>query len=93
MRRRWYVGVGELDGPLGAAGHRRGRRQQPVVRPDQHPLAPGHLDRDGAPLGADARVDHGEHDAARQVLDGAHQRQRAGPHVVGRDLVGEVDAR
>ena len=31
------------------------------------------------------------HDAARQVLDGPHQRQGAGPHVVGSDLVGEVE--
>ena len=52
------------------------------------------LDGDEAPVGADARVDDREHDGALgEVLHRAHEGERAGAHVVRRQLVGEVDDR
>ena len=42
-------------------------------------------------VGADAGVDHGEHDAGARYWALRARRQATGPHVVGRDLVGEVD--
>ena len=85
------VGVGELDGRGGAAAHRDGAGEQPVVGADEVALPVADLHGDGAPLGADAGVDDRQHHARAQVLRGAAQREAAGPHVVGGDLVGEVD--
>ena len=45
----------------------------------------------GPPVRAHARIDDGQHDAGRHVLDAPREGERAGPDVVGRDLVGEVD--
>ena len=49
------------------------------------------LDRDGPAGGAHAGVDDRQHDPWGEVLDGADQGEAAGPHVVGRQLVAEVD--
>ena len=67
-----------------------GKRQQPVVRPDQDP-AVGEPQRDRAPLGADVRVDHREVHAGRQERERPAQHQRAGLDVVARDAVREID--
>ena len=82
-RRQLVLGVGQLDGPAGAADHRHRRGEQAVVGPDEDRLAVADLDRDGPPVGADAGVDDGEHDAGAQVLGGPGQAERAGPDVVG----------
>ena len=83
--------VGQHHGPPGAARHRHRRRQQTVVGPDEHALAVGDLDRDRLATAADARVDDGEDDTARDVGDAAGQRQAAGAHVERGDVVGQVD--
>ena len=84
--------VGQTDRPGGAADHAHGAGEQAVVRADQHRLAVlAHLDGDRTPSGADTGIDHGEDHARNQVLDAAGERQGAGPDVVGRDLVGDVD--
>ena len=50
------------------------------------------LDAEQPAVGADAGIDDGEHDRARrEVLDGPDEGQGPGLHVVGRDLVAEVD--
>ena len=81
----------ELDGAVGAADHRDGGGEQPVVGSDEHRLAVADLDGDGAPIGADAGIDHREHDARREVLRAAGEREAAAANVVGLDLVREVD--
>ena len=88
---RWYCGVGQLDGALGAADDGDGRREQAVVRPDQHAGAAGHLDGDRPAGGADARVDDRQHDALGTYGDRPGEGQRAAADVVGPDAVGEVD--
>lgn len=65
--------------------------EQAVVGTHQHPFAGGHLDRHRPSLGADAGVDHAEHDAGRHVLDDPGQRQGTGPHVERRNAMGEID--
>ena len=71
-----------VDGAIGAAGQRDGRRQQPVVGPDQHARAAGDLDRDGAPRRPDTGIDDRQHDAVGDVGDRPGERQRAAAHVV-----------
>jgi hypothetical protein len=83
------TGILERHDPAGTTEHRDGRRQQPVVGPDEQPAL--HLDRDATPIGADPRVDDRQHHAVGEVLDRAHERERAGPHVERRDVVGHVD--
>ena len=83
--------VGERDGASGAADHRDRRREQPVVRTEED--AGLRLDRDRPPVGADSGVDDREHDPFGQVLHRAHERECAGPDVVRRDVVGDVDDR
>src|SRR5690606_21395206 len=63
----------------------------PVVGADQHRGAVRDLDRHPAPVGADARVHHGEDHPGAQVLHRPGQGQPAGAHVEGRDVVGDVD--
>ena len=74
-----------LDAP-GALG--RGH-EQAVVGPDEEP-AVGALQHEGAPVGADARVDHGDVDADRHVRDGVGERSRARRDVARRHAVSEV---
>ena len=89
-RREVVVGVVERHHRTGAAGHRHRRGQQPVVGPQQH--AAGHFDAHQAPARADTGVDHREHDAVvGEVLHRAHEEQRAGAHVVRRDVVADVE--
>ena len=85
------LGVGEPHGALGTAGHGDRRGEQAVVGADQHALAAGHLDGHARRAGPHAGVDDGEHDARRHVPDAAGEGERAGAHVVRRDVVGEVD--
>ena len=87
------LGVVEHDRTPRPAGHGHRRRQQPVVGSQQHALAVADLDRHRPAVGADARVDDGQHDTAGHVLDGPGQGQRGAPHVVGGDVVGEIDHR
>ena len=74
---------------------RRGQRaEQPVVRTHQ----PGrsarrHLEGHGPAIGAHPGVDHGHHHPGAEVGPGPHQQGRAGGHVEGGDLVGQVDHR
>ena len=85
------VGVRELDG---ARWRRRtSRRPRPAGRCRARPgaLAVADLDRDRPALGADAGVDDREHHARAQVLRGAARVRPPAAHVVGRDVVGEVD--
>src|SRR5690606_24560658 len=49
------------------------------------------LDGDRPPVGADAGVDDRQHDAGAQVADAAGEGEPAAAHVVGGDVVGEVD--
>ncbi len=83
--------VRELDGTLGAAGHRDGRGEQPVVGADDDTGATGDLDRDRAAPRADAGVDDAQHDTGGHVADAPGERERAGADVERWDLVGEVD--
>ena len=83
--------VGQLDGPLRTTDDRHRRRQQAVVRADEHSATACHLDRDGPPRRPDARIDDGEHDPLGNVGDRSGQRQatrrarrRAGPRGSGR---------
>src|SRR5439155_25501424 len=85
------VDVGEIDGPLGAAGHGHGRGHEPVVGAHEDGLAVPCLDGHGPAVTAHAGVDHGEHDTDGQVLGGPGQGQRPGPHVVRREPVAAVD--
>ena len=61
---------------IATAGARR-----PLSGPTSTPAA-GHLDRDRPTVRPDAGVDDGQHDAARDVLDGTGKRQRPRPDVV-----------
>ena len=84
------VGVVERDHRPGATGHRHRRGEQAVVGAEQH--AAGHLHADQAAAGAHARVDdRDDHAVVGQVLHRPHQHERARPHVVGRDLVADVE--
>jgi hypothetical protein len=83
--------LGQLDRPGRSAGERDGRCQQAVVGTDQHTGAVAHLDGQRPPVRAHAGVDHGQDHTGRDVLDAAGEGQRAGPDVVRRDLVGQVD--
>ena len=74
--RSWYSRILEGDDPHGPAEHRDGRREQAVVGADEEPALD--LDRDAAPLGADAGIDDREDDPVGQVLHRPHQRERAG---------------
>ena len=84
------VGVGQLDGPGGAAAQRHRRGQQAVVGADEDGGAVADLDRDGPAGGADRGIDH---TPARPPGTGrGWLRARARPpaaHVVGGDAVGE----
>jgi hypothetical protein len=81
--------VGQLDGPLHAPEGVGRPREQAVVRADEHAV-PG-LEHDGAPLGADAGVDHGQVDGRRQELDRLGEHVGALAYVLGLDGVGDVD--
>ena len=85
------LGVGQLDRPCRAADHADGGCQQTVVRADEHRRAVADLDRHGPARRSDPGIDHGQHDAGRQVLRAASEGQPAGPDVMGRDLVADVD--
>ena len=63
----------------GPAEHRDRRREQTVVGPDE--VSAFDLDRDAAPVGADAGIDDGEHHPVGQVLDRADEREGPGAHV------------
>ena len=69
----------ERDDPLGAAEHRDGGREQPVVGADEHAVL--HLDGDAPPLGSDAGIDDREHEPLGQVLHRPDERERTGAHV------------
>src|SRR5690606_10134911 len=85
------VRVGQVDRTRGAADHGHRGGQQAVVGPHEHRHAVAHLDRDGTAVAADARVDHRQHHPGAEVLRAAGEEQAPGPHVVGGDVVGEVD--
>ena len=69
-RRQVVLAVGQHDHAVRAAGHRHCRRQQAVVGTDEHGhvVALTDLDRDGPPIGADARIDDCEHHPWGEVL-------------------------
>jgi hypothetical protein len=85
------VGARELDRGGGPTAHRHGAGQQAVVGSDEVALASADLDGDGAARRADAGIDDREHHPGAEVLRRPAQGEAAGSHVVGRDLVGEVD--
>ena len=85
----WYSGLSSTTIRPRPAEHGDGRREQAVVGADEE--AALDLDRDAAPVGADAGIDDREHDAVGQVLHRPHQRERTGPDVERRDVVGDVD--
>ena len=86
----WWSAAGEGDDLLGAAEQRHGGGQEAVVGADERGGGGG--DGEEAAVGADAGVDDGEHHTAvGEVLHGAHEGEPAGPHVVGRQVVGDVD--
>ena len=79
-------GLGDASEPL------RARHEQTVVRSHQQAILAGRSQRHGSPpAGADARIDHGQVDPRREVVERSAQREGAREHVVPRDLVGEVD--
>ena len=80
------VGVVEGDGARCSAAQRDGRREQPVVWPDQHRGALADLDCDGPPWRAHTRVDDGHDDAGAQVLGAASQGETPGTDVVRGDF-------
>ena len=70
--------------------------RSPLSGPTKKRVPPAgrrHLEADAPARRADPGVDHAEHDAAAEVRHGPHQRVAPGPHVEGRDVVGEVDDR
>ena len=68
-----------------------GGEEESVVGADEDGAGGGDLDGDRPPGGAHAGVDDGEDHAGRQPRRGPPEGERPGPHVVGRDLVGDVD--
>ena len=62
-RRQLVLEVRQLHGAFGAADHRDGGCEQPVVGADQDAFTTGDLDRHRPTGRADTGVDHGEHDA------------------------------
>ena len=88
-RRQLILGRSQLDHAHRPAEHGHRRGEEPVVGPDEIPVLD--LDRDTAPLAADTGIDDRQHDPLRQVLHGAHERERAGAHVERRDVMGDVD--
>ena len=93
-RREVVLGVGRARRPArrrrpwpppGPAARCRDRRAPTRRRPTSTAIARRSVPTPG--------VDDGEHDAGREVLDGPGEGQPAGPHVVGRDVVGDVDDR
>jgi hypothetical protein len=83
--------VAHVDRLHRAAEACRGERQQPVVRADQEPVLLGGAQRDRAALAADARIDHRQMDARREVGQRPAEDQRAGAHVVALDAVRHVE--
>ncbi len=74
----------DVDRLRRATEQRRGGHQQPVVGPDEDPIAGA--DRDRAALGPNPRVDDREmHAAGRGERHRPAQRQGAAAHVVARD--------
>ena len=69
----WYSADVISTTRLRPAEHRDRGREQPVVGADERGVLD--LDRDAAPVGADAGVDDREHDALGQVLDRPHERE------------------
>jgi hypothetical protein len=87
------LGIGERRGARGAARHGDGPGEETVVGSDEDSVAVTDLDGDGPAGCSDTGVDHGEDDAGRQILSGPGESEAAGPDVVGRNLVGDVDDR
>ena len=84
------LGVLERDHGAGPARQGDGRRQQPVVGPEQDPARD--LDAQEPPVGAHAGVDDRHDDrVVGEVLHRPHEEERTRTHVVRRDVVPEVD--
>ena len=87
------AGGRDLEGGLGTTELGPRERHQAVVRADQQRAGSG-ADRDGAPFGADAGVDHRAiHGVHWEVRRRSGQDERPALHVLSRDRVGEIDHR
>ena len=79
----------ERDDPLGAAQHRDGGREEPVVGTDEHAVL--HLDGDAPSLGSDPGIDDREHEPFGEVLHRSRERERTGAHVERCNVVRDVE--